>query len=188
MNVRRVRILVASTLSAGLLLPLFVTPVAAACALSAPASVDIGTILEIDGSGFASDAIVDVSIAIDGGTPDEFSVPADGNGAFVITFTPEAADMGVTTVIASTGADCTAEAVIGVGVGAPAEAPAPAETPASAEGSAGSGAGAPAPRTDGLEATASSGTSPSRPWLLAGVLFVIGLGGLFVTRPARSRP
>jgi hypothetical protein len=94
----RVRILFGAVFSAGLLLSVVVSPVAAACALGAPASVDIGTLLEIDGSGFPADAIVDVSIAIEGGSADEFTVPSDANGAFTISLTPETTDTGLTTV------------------------------------------------------------------------------------------
>lgn len=176
-DARRVRILIGSVFSAGLLLSVFVTPVAAACALSAPASVDIGALLEVDGSGFPADAIVDVSIAIEGGSTDEFTVPSDATGAFTISYTTEAADTGLTTVTATSGAACTAEAVIGVGVPAP-------ESP---QGSTDAGTGTAAPRTDGLGDAATAEAVPSRPWLLAGVLFAIGLGGLYLTRPARSR-
>jgi hypothetical protein len=177
MAVRQTRILIGSILLAGFLLPAFAAPVAAACGLSAPASVAIGSLLEIHGSGFPADAIVEVSISIEGGASDEFTVPSDGNGAFVISFTPEAADTGLTTVTASTGAACTADAVIGVGVPAP----------TAPQGSESGGTGAAAPPTDGLGNPGLGDTTSSRPWVLAGVLFVIGLGGLYLTRPARSR-
>jgi len=174
----RVRVLVGSVFSAALVMSLFVTPAAAACALSAPAAVDIGSPLTITGSGFPASSTVDVSMTIDGGSPDEFTVPSDASGTIAFSLTPEAIDAGMTTVVASSGADCTAEAVIAVGVEAT------TETPESTD----AGGGATAPRTDGIPASPDNpGGTSSRPWLMASLLFLLGLGGLYATRPARSR-
>lgn len=181
MDARRVRILTGSVFAATLMLSAFAAPVAAACALNAPASVDIGSPLTIEGSGFPANATVDISITIEGGSPDEFTTASDATGAFAINFTPEAADAGLTTVAASGGSGCSVQSVIAVGIEvAPAPvAPAPAATDEP-------GAEDAPPRTDGLEAPVAS-SSASGPWLLASVLFVLGLGGLYLTRPARSR-
>jgi hypothetical protein len=180
MDTSRVRILVGAIFGASLLLSVVVSPVAAACALSAPASVDIGGVLEIDGSGFPANAIVDVSIAIEGGSTDEFTTPADATGAFTISYTTEAADTGLTTVTASSGSACTADAVIAVGVEVVAETPEPTEEV--------DGADAAPPRTDGEGPMQDRGAGASTlPWLLASLLFLVGVGGVYATRPARGR-
>jgi hypothetical protein len=177
MDTRRARILFTSLVSLVGVMAASASPVAAACALSAPASVNIGAPLAINGSGYPASTAVDVSITVDGGAPDEFTVQSDANGTFQISLTPEASDAGLTTVVATTGAACTAQAVIGVGVPAPTEAPGPAEPEAVAP-----------PRTDALAAVPAS-TSAARglPWLMAVALFVLGVVGLYATRPARSR-
>jgi hypothetical protein len=179
MNLRQLRIVVGSISSATLLLSVFVTPVAAACALSGPASVDIGSALTITGSGFPATTTVDVSMTVDGGSPDEFTVESDGVGGFAINLTPEAADAGLTTVVATAGAGCTAQVIIGVGVPAPAVTAQPTSDAEAAD--------AP-PRTD-ADAITTSSAPASHPaaWLLAAIMILLGLGGLFATRPARNR-
>lgn len=180
MDARRVRILVGSICSAGMLMSLLVTPAAAACALSAPDSVDIGSPLNIQGSGFPASTTVDVSITIEGGSPDEFTVQSDASGGFAIGLTPEAADTGITTVVASAGADCTAQTVIAVGVDVVAETPEPT---AEAEG-----VGAAPPRSDGEDLGQDRAPGASTlPWLMGGLMFLLGIGGVYATRPARKR-
>jgi hypothetical protein len=179
MEARRARVLIASSGIAALALSVWVTPVAAACALSAPDSVAIGSPLVIEGSGFPASTSVDVSITVEGGSPDEFSVQSDASGALQINITPESADAGVTTIVASSGPGCTVQVVVGVGV------PAPTDAPDATEGAP--GAETP-PRTDTGELAHSSPSLPASPaWLLAGLLFLIGVGGVYATRPVRIR-
>jgi hypothetical protein len=182
MDATRARIRVAAVLSASLVIPLLASPAAAAtCTLSAPATVAIGAQLVIKGSGFPASASVDIAISIDGGSPDEFTVQSDGTGAFEINLTPEAADAGQTTVVATAGSDCTAQVVIAVGVAPATSAPAPTDTGAG-EGSEGT-----PPRTDATAVVEAASGAPASVWLMATLLFFLGLGGLIVTRPARSR-
>lgn len=180
MDVRRARILIASIVGAGMASSLLVMPVAAACALSAPPTVAIGSPLAIEGSGFPASATVDVSLTIEAGAPDEFTVESDATGSFSINLTPEAADVGVTTIAATAGTDCAAQVVVGVGVPAPSETAEATDAPA--------GAGVAPPRTDTGDAV--SETDPdtsSMLWLVAGLLVGLGIGGLYATRPARDR-
>lgn len=182
MIARRLRRISTLTVGGGLLALLFAAPAAAAdCVLSAPATVDIGSNLAIAGSGFPASTAVDVSISIEGGATDDLTVQSNASGAFTLNLTPESADQGVTTVVATSGADCRAEVVIGVGVPAPA-----AEGGDEAAGEAG-GAGAGAPRTDSVFGGAPTGERPLVLWLVAGVLLGLGIGGRYASRPARSR-
>lgn len=180
MDARRTRSLVVTFLSGALLTAVLAAPtVAATCTLDAPTTVDIGSPLTINGSGFPASATVDVSLTIEGGSPDTFSVQADASGAFTISLTPEAADLGVTTIVATAGANCTAQVLVGVGV------PAPSETTEPTAAAVGAGA---APRTDMGDALAEPDPgSSSMLWLVAGLLFGIGISGLYATRPARNR-
>ena len=78
MDTRRARTLAGSTFLLGLLVSALVSPVAAAeCALSAPATVKVGTPLAINGSGFPASSTIDVALTIEGGTPDAFTVTSD---------------------------------------------------------------------------------------------------------------
>lgn len=183
MDARRARILVVTVFSVSLLFPLLVGPAAAAtCTLTAPATVAIGTPIAIVGSGFPASTSVDISLTIEGGSPDEFTAQSDANGAFQINLTPEAADAGTTTVVATAGAGCTAQIVITVGDSSAAVTPEPTEAPA------GAGAEAIPPRSD-TAATVHARTTatPLTAWLVAVLMLVIGIGGLIATRPARSR-
>ena len=176
MNAKGLRILAGSICSAGLLMSMLAPPVAAACALNAPESVDIGSPLTIEGSGFPASTTVDVSITIAGGPSDELTVQSDGSGAFEFGYTPEAADAGVTTYVATAGADCTAQAVVAVGVDVVAETPEPTAAEAEAP-----------PRTDMDRVAGTPATRGSVTLLLAAFLVVVGIGGLFATRQTRSR-
>lgn len=182
MDARRVRILIASVGTATLLMSVAATPVAAACALNAPDSVDIGSQLIITGSGFPASTNVDVSLTIEGGAPDEFSVRSDASGSLQITLTPEAADAGITTVAATSGADCTVQVVVAVGVPVPTVSPEPPSG-----GTDGVTSGGPAPRTDADLASGTTSGAPSTGWLLASLLLLIGVGGRYATRPVRHR-
>ena len=98
MDTRRARTMASSTFLLGLLVSVLVSPVAAAeCALSAPATVKVGTPLAINGSSFPASSTIDVALTIEGGTPDVFTVTSNAAGAFQISLTPEAADVGKTT-------------------------------------------------------------------------------------------
>jgi hypothetical protein len=114
---------------------------------------------------------------MEGGSPDEFSVQTDASGSFQLSLTPEASDTGVTNVVATSGSDCTAHAVIAIGVEAVTEAP------------TGDGGAAEAPpRTDtGPTVPHPAHGAPSMPSLLAGALFLIGIVGVYITRPLRSQ-
>lgn len=185
MDARRPRILVVTIFSVLLATPLLVAPAAAAtCTLAAPATVAIGTPLAIVGSGFPASSTVDVSLTIEGGSPDQFTAQSDANGAFQINLIPEAADAGTTTVVATAGAGCTARVVFTVGASTAAATPEPEPTEAGATADA----EAPAPRTD-VAATVRAGATgaPLTAWLVAVLMLAVGLGGLIATRPARSR-
>lgn len=186
MIVRRIRQISTLAVAGGLLVLMVAAPAAAAdCVLSAPTTVDIGSDLAIEGSGFPANAAVDVSISIEGGASDDLAVQSNASGAFTINLTPESADEGVTTVVATSGADCRAEVVIGVGVPAPASQTG-GEAAGEAAGEAG-GAGAGAPRTDGVSGGPTNGGRPLVLWLVAGALIGLGIGGRYASRPSRSR-
>ena len=137
MDARRARILAGSAFAAGLLAASWVAPAAAAdCALTAPATVDVGAQLTIEGAGFPASSSVDITLTIEGGASDELTVQSTASGAFQISLTPEEVDAGKTTVVATAGSACSAQVVFTV-LGANQTAP-PTTEP---EGSAG-GAGA----------------------------------------------
>lgn len=187
MNARRFRALLSSIIVSSGVILLTVGPGAAAtCTLAAPASVAIGTALSISGTGFPANTGVDVSITIDGGAPDTFTAQSDAGGAFSVDLTPEASEAGSWTVVATAGAGCSGQVVIEVGT------PNPTPEPSSDGGAAGetageaAGATAPPPTTDtasALTGTAGQGTAI---WLGL-VLLALGIGGLIVTKPVRSR-
>ena len=174
-------------LVSGMLTMLLSAPVTAAgCLLSAPATVAIGVPLTITGSGFPATTIVDLSLAREGGSPDEFHVQSDPRGEFAINLTPEAADVGVTTIVATVDGNCTAEVVIGIGVPAPTEARAPtaAATPRTV---ARAPTAAAAPRTDAAPMVVAVPPAGQQVlWVVAGLIYLLGIGGLIATRPARS--
>jgi hypothetical protein len=182
MTAGRPRLVLAASLALVWLLPLSAAPVAAAtCTLSAPATVQVGDSLAIVGSGFPASSSVDISISLDGASPDEFAVQSDGAGAFQISLTPESADIGSTTVVATAGATCSARAVYVVsGTATPTPAPAASTPPKSSSG----GAGGP-PRTDTVGADASPQPDvPVGGLSLAILVVVLGLLGLLATRRA----
>lgn len=171
----------ALALASTLLAVVQVGPVAAAeCQLSAPTSVEIGADLNIQGSGFPASSAVDVTLAIEGGASDDLVAQTNASGQFTITLTPEAADRGLTTVVATAGSGCRAEVVIGVGV------PAPTTEPGESTGGA-AGEGDSPPRTDGVGATQPTGSMPLALWFLAGALIGLGLGSRYASRPSRVR-
>jgi hypothetical protein len=181
----RARILSTTVLGLALLIPFSVVPVTAAtCALSAPATVHVGDPLAILGSGFPVSSSIDISIGLQGATPDQFSIQSDEAGAFTISLTPEPADVGETTVLATAGATCSAQAVFTVtGVTAT---PTPKATVAPSE--SGPGATSNPPRTD-TTPTAGRKTldAPAIGWELALLTLFIGLSGVMLTRRERGR-
>ncbi len=183
MDTKRARTLAGSTFMLGLLVSAWVSPVAAAdCALSAPATVRVGTPLAINGSGFPVSAAIDVTLTIKGGTPDQFTVTSDAAGAFRISLTPEKADLGKTTVVATAGSTCSAQVIYTIVAAAPTATAAPRASAATASGRP------IAPRTDA--APPAGDRSPGErldAWLLAVAVVVIGTCGLVATRPRRSR-
>ena len=189
MDAKRARILVVTIFSVSLLTPLSVAPAAAAtCTLTAPATVAVGTPLGIVGSGFPASSSVDISLTLEGSSPDEFAVQSDASGTFQISLTPEAADAGKTTVVATAGAGCTAQVVFTVGGSGGAVTPKPTQAPELTEAPAGAGAEATPPRSDAAATVQARTTAtPLTAWLVAVLMLVIGLGGLIATRPARSR-
>ena len=112
MDTSRIRIVAAPAFAVGLLVSLWVAPAAAAdCALSAPSTVKVDAPLAINGSGFPASSIVDIELTVEGGTTDQFSVQSDAAGGFQISLTPEAADAGRTTIVATAGSACSAQVV-----------------------------------------------------------------------------
>jgi hypothetical protein len=153
---------------------------AAECALRAPAYVNVGTALTIEGTGFPASADVDIALSIEGGGSDAFSVQSDAAGALQISLTPEVIDIGVTTATATAGSTCTAQVTYTV---LAAGATPPSTTSASTE-AGGTGAAPGAPRTDSAGLDGPGGGSPGA-WLLGSILIVLGGASLFLTRASR---
>jgi hypothetical protein len=189
MVARRVRILVGSAFAVGLLASAWVAPAAAAdCSLSAPATVAIGTPLTIEGAGFPVSSGVDIKLTIQGGAPDEFTVQSNDSGAFQINLTPEVADLGETTVVATAGAVCSAQVVYAI-LSAGQTALPTTEPSAEPSGSAAvSGAQPAVPRTDAATALDGGAAGTTRnAWVLAILALTIGGVGLVATRTTRGR-
>ena len=185
MDARRARIFAGSALLITLLVATWAGPVAAAdCTLSAPAYVNVGTQLTIDGSGFPASTSVDISFSIAGGASDAFTVQSNASGALQIALTPEDLDIGVTTIQAKAGSACTAQ--VSYTVLAAGETPPPA---ASAEpvASPGTGTEPAAPRTDAEAAIGGGDQSSAALWVLALALVAAGSTGLFLTRSTGRR-
>jgi hypothetical protein len=187
MVARRMQVLAGTTLVlvAAFAVTTAPTLAAPACALSAPAYVNVGTPLTIEGAGFPASSPVNITLSIQGGGSDAFSVQSDASGALGIALTPEAVDVGTTTVVATAGATCTAQVtytVLEAGATPPAEEP--AETPAPA---AEPSAPPSAPSTDALHMAGNSGTPGLNPWAFAIALVVAGYVGLALTRFGRQR-
>lgn len=184
MDVRRHRILAGSALLMTLLAATWAGPAAAAdCTLRAPAYVNVGTPITIEGSGFPAASNVDIGFSIEGGASDAFTIQSDASGTIQIALTPEATDVGGTTVQATAGSACTAQ--VTYTVLAAGETPPP---PASAEpeGTSGTGAEPTAPRTDTESGIGGDDWSSAAPWVLALALVVVGGTGLFLTKPVRE--
>jgi hypothetical protein len=179
MDARRARNLAGAMGFIGLVAATAAGPAAAAdCALSAPAYVNVGTPLTIEGSGFPPSTSVDIAFSLDGSPSDSFTVQSTAAGALEIALTPEDADIGVTTIEASAGSTCTASATYSVL--AAGQTPGPSSEPAT---SAAPGA----PRTDTADVVGPTGWSISAAVLLALALLVAGATGLLLTR-APERP
>ena len=185
MRGRRARV-VAGVALMGSLLAAWATPAAGAgCVLSAPAYVNVGTPLTVAGSGFPVSANVDVTITIAGGSPDGFSIQSDAAGAFQIVSTPEALDIGATTVAATSGASCTAQVnytVLAAGATPPPATPAPTDEPGTGD-TGGTGAAPGAPSTDAVS-VASTGVALGN-WALAILIVTIGGASLLLRAPRR---
>jgi hypothetical protein len=184
MDARWARILAGSAFLMSLLAATWAGPAAAAdCALSAPAYVNVGTPLTIEGSGFPASTSVDIAFSIEGGASDALTVQSDASGALQIALTPEDLDVGVTTVQATAGAACTAR--VAYTVLAAGETP-----PASAKPEESTATGAKpttAPRTDTKPAIDGDGRSSTALWLLTLALVAVGSTGLFLTRSTGRR-
>lgn len=184
MVARRAGIVAGAALLMNLLAATWAVPVAAAdCALSAPAYVNVGTQLSIEGSGFPVSASVDIAFSVDGGATDSLTIQSTAAGALLIALTPEDIDVGVTTVQATAGTACTA--LVTYTVLAAGATPPPSAT-AAPEATSGTGAEPTAPRTDAEAAVIGSGWSSSAVWL-ALALVAVGSTGLFLTRSTRRR-
>jgi hypothetical protein len=181
MDARRARVLAGSAILMSLLAATSAGPAAAAdCALSAPAYVNVGSPLTIEGTGFPASTSVDISFSIDGSASDAFSVQSSPAGVLEIALTPEDADIGVTTVKAKAGSACTASATYAV--------LAAGQTPAASPKAAASSSprtGPKAPRTDAEDAVVPTGWSGGTPLGLALALVAVGAAGLWLTRSAR---
>ena len=181
MHARRARFLGGSMLFAGLIATAWAAPVAAAdCALTAPAYVNVGTQIEIDGAGFPASTTVEVSLAVEGGTRDEFTLSSDAAGAVHLAFTPEDIDIGVTTIQATAGSDCTAEVTYTVLAAGQTPPPAPVD-------SSGTGAAPGAPATDTGLLVVPGGAAGAGQWGLAFILVASGCLGLLLSRPRKRR-
>lgn len=184
MDARRVRILLGPGIAAGLLAILLAVPASAAdCALTAPAAINVGDPLTIEGSGFPASVAVDIELSIDGAAADAFPVQSDSSGSLQITLTPENADIGTTTVVATAGSTCTAEVTyIVVAAGEQLPQPTPEPTPEPATG----GTSPTAPRTD--ESTHPGGQAGTGiAAALALLLLTVGATGLLLTRASGRR-
>ncbi len=184
MDARRARLLAGLTVLANLLAASLAAPTAAAdCTLSAPAYVNVGTQITIDGAGFPASAAVDISLKLQGGASDEFTVQSDGTGALQFAFTPEGLDIGVSTVQATSGSACNAEVtytVLAAGATPPPATPEPAN-------SSGTGAEPGAPPTDSDARATIVGAPAVVSWGFVFSLVATGCLGLFLTRRARRR-
>lgn len=184
MVARRAQILVGAAITLSVLATAWAVPVAGAvtCTLSAPTYVNVGTPLSISGSGFPASSAVDVTFSIDGKESDAFTVQSDASGGLQIALTPEAIDIGVTTVDATAGSSCTAQVVYTVlPLGAT---PPPTTEP---EPSSGTGAEAAAPPTDMAPPGSSEPAESPDPWFLGFGLLAAGGIGLLLTRRAERR-
>lgn len=182
MHGRRLRAFASSIIVASGVVLLTVGPSAAAtCTLTAPATAPIGSPLTISATGFPASAAVDVSITVEGKTPDTFTTQSDAAGTFEINFQPEASDKGLMSVVARSGAGCTAQVEIAVGVPASQSTPAP-----TADGGVDAAGGAPPPTTDAAPALTGTTGQGSAIWLGL-LLLALGIGGLIVSKPVRSR-
>ena len=109
------------------------------------------------------------------------------SGKFAINLQPEASDKGLTSVTASSGAGCTAQVEIAIGIPASAETPAPTDDGGvAAAGGGTTGGGAPPPRTDAASTLTGASGQGTAIWLGL-LLLALGIGGLIVSKPARSR-
>ena len=180
MHAGRLRALVSSIFVASGVILLAVVPGAAAtCTLTAPATAAIGSPLTISATGFPASAAVDISITVEGKTPDTFTTQSDAAGTFKINLQPEASDKGLTSVVASSGAGCTAQIEIAVGI--PASTPEPTDDSGVAAAS-----GGPPPTTDAAPALAGAAGQGTAIWFGL-LLLALGIGGLIVSKPVRSR-
>lgn len=179
MDTGRARILTGSALLMSLLTTAFAPPAAAAdCTLTAPAYVNVGTPISIEGAGFPASVDVDISLEIEGGPSDEFLVQSDASGAIQLVLTPEDIDVGVTTLAATAGSACMAEVtytVLAAGATPPPATPEPTD-------SGETGAEPQAPLTD---VDIAGGPEPfsSTWWAVALILVALGLAGRLITRP-----
>ena len=174
MDVQRARVLSAIIVGIALLVSLFAVPASAAgCSLSAPFAVRVGDPVDIVGSGFPASTTVDVSLTLNGGTPDELTVDSSQDGGFHINLTPEAADTGTTVVQAKAGTTCTATVTMTV---VAANATLPPEPTASPQAEGPGDSGTP-PRTDAAarSTATTSGVAPTT-WVMAILILVVGLG------------
>jgi hypothetical protein len=174
MDARRARVIAGSAILLGVLAIGLAAPASAAdCALSAPAYVNVGTALSIEGSGFPASTSVDIALSIRAVDPD--ALPSERRtGPLQIALTPEDIDIGETTVTATAGTACTASVtytVLAAGATPPPATPEDAPT---------------APRTDGLVVGGEGGAGGAT-GLLALILVALGGAGLFLTRSPRGR-
>jgi hypothetical protein len=190
MDARRIRNSMAAIVVFALIAVAATTPAAAAdgCSIVAPYALRVGDPLSIVGAGFPASTTIDVSMTLADGSTDSFTVDSNATGGFQISLTPENADIGTTTIVASAGTTCSATAAYTV-VGASATLPPePAATAGSDQPTGGSGDGATAPRTEmaGMSLTGRDSNWQTA-WGVSFISLLIGLGGLIATRPARNR-
>ena len=215
MNARRIRTLVGSAFILSFLgFPVAAPVGAAGCTLTAPATVEVGDTLAVEGTGFPPNAIVAFTVTATGEPPNQSNVQADGSGRLQVYL--EADTVGLVTVAAAAGSSCSAQVTFTTTGAAPTATPTPtptasprptaSPTPTATGAVAGAQAtqstSAPRPTTsvqaaprdrtaksvpqsDG--ATVSGAAQVSGLWLLAVLLTAIGAVGLYATRRAGRR-
>jgi hypothetical protein len=183
MQVRRYAILSGLALAIGIgWATASVVAAAGTCSLSAPSSVRVGELLEVEGFGFPASSSVAITFTVGGKQTDSLTLQANSDGGLHLSFTPEAADAGATTIAARAGSACSASVVVSI-LGPNDTAP-PVASPAGGTDAARGSTPSRAPTTD---AVAGDPARPETPLALplAFLLLAIGLAGRLIARPRR---
>jgi len=200
------RLLLVPVLACSMLMTVATAPVlGAGCTLTAPAApVPVGTQVSIVGSGFPADIDVAVTLTNAAAAPVDLTAHSDASGAFLLSLQVDTGDVGSTSVTASAGTGCTAQAVLVVtaaSTGTPAASVAPSAIASPAAAASPSGAPAavvsspagskstmrPLAATNAAPQPPSEGSSlPSMLILLGLVVLAIGVAGWLGIRSVGS--